>query len=170
IVNWLSIPTGVGEVIYKIVSIAVDVEKTPFITVTRVIGIVLLAVVAVRQWWLARNGGPDAVRRAAIVLFAVAVLSPAILPWYLTWSLVLAAALPWRRPALVAMVGAAVWLVLVAYPSGESALYDWLYVLGAAAISVLAAVSLVRPDPLRLGRQPRPPAPSRQPEGQNAIA
>lgn len=170
IVNWLSIPTGVGEVIYKIVSIAVDVEKTPFITVTRVIGIVLLAVIAVRQWWLARNGGPDAVRRAAIVLFAVAVLSPAILPWYLTWSLVLAAALPWRRPALVAMVGAAVWLVLVAYPSGESALYDWLYVLGAAAISVLAAVSLVRPDPLRLGRQPRPPAPSRQPEDQNAIA
>jgi len=71
------------------------------------------------------------------------------------------------------MVGTAVWLVLVAYPSGESALYDWLYLLGAAAISVLAAVSLVRPDPLRLGRQPRPPgppSPSRQPGSQNADA
>lgn len=151
IVNWLSIPTGVGEVIHGLVNIVVDVDKMPFVTVTRGLGLVLLVVIAVKQWWRAREGGPDAVRRAAIVLFAVAVLSPAILPWYLTWSLVLAAALPWRRPALVAIVGASVWLVLVAYPSGESGLYDWLYLLGAAGVSVLASVSLVRPDPLRLG-------------------
>jgi alpha-1,6-mannosyltransferase len=150
IVNWLSIPTGVGEAIHGLVSVVIDLDKMPFITVTRGIGLVLLVVIAVRQWWRARAGGPDAVRRTAIVLFAVAILSPAILPWYLTWALVLAAGLPWRRPALVAMVGADVWLVLVAYPSGESGLYDWLYVLGAAAVSVLAAVSLVRPDPLRL--------------------
>jgi alpha-1,6-mannosyltransferase len=157
IVNWLSLPTGAGELVHGLVNIFVDVDKMPFVTVTRGIGIVLFLVIAVRQWWLAREGGPDAVRRAAIVLFAVAVLSPAILPWYLTWALVLAAGLPWRRTALVAMVGAAVWLVLVAYPTGETALYDWLYLLGAAGVSVLAAVSLVRPDPLGLKfRKPLP--------------
>jgi alpha-1,6-mannosyltransferase len=177
IVNWLSIPTGVGEAIHGLVSVVLDVDKMPFITVTRGIGLVLLAVIAVKQWWRARAGGPDAVRRAAIVLFAVAILSPAILPWYLTWALVLAAGLPWRRSALVAVVGVDVWLVLVAYPSGESAMYDWLYVLGAVAMSVLAAVSLVRPDPLRLSsRSTTPGTPARAPEAaphsdaQNAIA
>ncbi|HEY0639482.1 MAG TPA: polyprenol phosphomannose-dependent alpha 1,6 mannosyltransferase MptB [Pseudonocardiaceae bacterium] len=151
IVNWLSAPTGVGQLVSGILNLFVDVDQMVPITIMRVLGGVVLAVIAVRQWWLAREGGTDAVRRAAIVLFFLAILSPAMLPWYLTWSLALAAAMPWRRPALVASVAATVWLVLVAYPSGEGAMYDPLYLLGVAAVSVLAAVSLVRPDPLRLG-------------------
>jgi alpha-1,6-mannosyltransferase len=88
-----------------------------------------------------------------------------MLPWYLTWSLVLAAAMPWRRPALVAFVAATVWLVLIAYPNGEGAMYDWAYLAGVAAVSALAAVSLVRPDPLRLSlRRPRPAEPSESAE------
>src|SRR5215470_8675816 len=71
IVNWLSIPTGVGEAIHGLVSVVFDVDKMPFITVTRGIGLLLLVVIALKQWWRARAGGPDAVRRAAIVLFAV---------------------------------------------------------------------------------------------------
>lgn len=157
IVNWLSVPTGVGQVVNVIVNIFADVDQMVPITIMRVLGGVLLAAIAVRQWWLARDGGPDAVRRAAIVFFFLAILSPAMLPWYLTWSLVLAAAMPWRRSALVAFVAATVWLVLVAYPTGEAAMYDLLYLAGVAAVSALAAVSLVRPDPLRLSLR-RPPA------------
>lgn len=150
IVNWMSLPTGLGELIAGILNVFVDVERIVPITVMRILGGLLLAVIAVRQWWLARAGGSDAVRRAAIVLFALAILSPATLPWYLTWSLVLAAALPWRRPALVLAVAATVWLALLAYPTGEAAMYNPLYLLGVAAVSILAAISLVRPDPLRL--------------------
>ncbi len=158
IVNWLSAPTGIGQLIGVLLNIFVDVDRMVPITIMRVLGGLLLGAIAVRQWWLARDGGTDAVRRAAIVLFFLAVLSPAMLPWYLTWSLVLAAAMPWRRPALVAFVAATVWLVLVAYPSGEAAMYDPLYLLGVAAVSALAAFSLVRPDPLRLSlRRPTPP-------------
>lgn len=160
IVNWLSVPTGVGQFVGVILNIVVDVDPMAPITIVRIAGGALLAAIAVRQWWLARDGGPDAVRRAAIVLFFVAILSPATLPWYLTWSLVLAAALPWRRRALVACVAATVWLVLVAYPTGEAAMYDVPYLMGVAAVSALAAVSLLRPDPLRLSLRRRPTGPA----------
>jgi alpha-1,6-mannosyltransferase len=160
IVNWMSLPTGIGELIAGILNIFTDVNRMVPITIMRVLGGVALAWIAVRQWWLARAGTNDAIRRAAIVLFSLAILSPAMLPWYLTWSLVLAAALPWRRTGLVAAVAATVWLVLLAYPTGEAAMYDGLYLVGVAAVSVLAAVSLVRPDPLRLSGKvsgdPRP--------------
>jgi len=164
IVNWLSVPTGLGQLVGAVLHLFADIDPMVPITVLRIAGGMLLAAIAVRQWWLARDGGPDAVRRAAVVLFFLAVLSPAMLPWYLTWSLVLAAAMPWRRPALVAFVAATVWLVLVAYPTGEGAMYDAPYLLGVAAVSALAAVSLVRPDPLGLAlRRPATP-PDAQPE------
>jgi len=156
IVNWLSVPTGVGQLVGAIVNVFADVDQMVPITTMRIAGGVLLAAIAVRQWWLARDGGPDAIRRAAIVLFFLAILSPAMLPWYLTWSLVLAAGMPWRRRALVTFVAATVWLVLVAYPSGEAAMYDVPYLIGVAAVSALAAVSLVRPDPLGLSLRRRP--------------
>jgi alpha-1,6-mannosyltransferase len=156
IVNWMSAPTGIGQFIGAMLNVFVDVNRMVPITIMRILGGTLLALIAARQWWLARHGGPDAVRRAAIVLFFLAILSPAMLPWYLTWSLVLAAALPWRRAALISAVAATVWLVLLAYPTGEAAMYDILYLLGVAGVSILAAVSLVRPDPLRLSGRARP--------------
>jgi alpha-1,6-mannosyltransferase len=166
IVNWLSVPTGVGQLIAGLLRIFFDVDQMVPITIMRILGGVLLVAIAIRQWWLARDGGTDAVRRAAVVLFFLAILSPAMLPWYVTWSLVLAAAMPWRRPALVAFVAATVWLVLVAYPTGESGMYAPGYLAGVAAVSALAAVSLVRPDPLGLTlRRPRAAAPATPPAG-----
>jgi alpha-1,6-mannosyltransferase len=162
IVNWLSLPTGAGQLVGVIVNLVADVDQMVPITIMRIVGGVLLAAIAMRQWWLARDGGPEAVRRAAIVLFFLAILSPATLPWYLTWSLVLAAAMPWRRRALVACVAGTAWLVLVAYPTGEGAMYDVPYLIGVAAVSALAAMSLLRPDPLGLSlrRQPAKPTES----------
>ena len=49
------------------------------------------------------------------------------------------------------------------YPTGQAAMYDPLYLLLVAAVSALAAVSLVRPDPLRLAWrrvEPEPVTPS----------
>ncbi|GAA2999945.1 polyprenol phosphomannose-dependent alpha 1,6 mannosyltransferase MptB [Actinokineospora diospyrosa] len=150
IVNWLSVPTAVGEVVHSIANIFFDANKSWFVNTTRVIGGLLFFAIAIRQWWLARTGGADAVRRMALVLFAVAVLSPATLPWYLTWGFVIAAALPWQRRQLAILVGAAVFLVLTYSPAGEDLLYNWPFIAAALAVSVLAGISLVRHDPLRL--------------------
>jgi alpha-1,6-mannosyltransferase len=159
IVNWMSIPTGVGEFLHTVVNSVVPVAKQPFINVARVIGGSLLLWIACRQWWAAREGGPDAVHRAGTVLLAVAVLSPATLPWYLSWGMALVAAAAWSTPKLVALVFFSLMLVIVYYPSGEDALYNFPYLIGCGLACVLAAVSLVRPDPLRLRGRPVPPDP-----------
>lgn len=150
IVNWLSIPTGAGEVLHGLVGVFADLPKFWFVNAVRVLGGILMIWILVRQWWLARDGGPDAVRRAAIALFAFAVLSPATLPWYLAWGFVLAAALRWERRQLAVLVTFAVFLVLTYTPAGDDLLYDWLFMVLAAGVSVLAGLSLLRRDPLNL--------------------
>nr|WP_260189067.1 polyprenol phosphomannose-dependent alpha 1,6 mannosyltransferase MptB [Actinophytocola gossypii] len=150
IVNWLSLPTGAGEIIHSIVGLVIDLPKVYFVNAMRVAGGVLMLVILVRQWWRARDGGPDAVKRAAIALLVVAILSPATLPWYLTWGFMLAAALPWKRRQLAVQVSLAVFLVLTYTPSGDDLLYNWTFMFCAAGVSVLAGVSLLRHDPLNL--------------------
>jgi alpha-1,6-mannosyltransferase len=152
------VPTGVGEIIHSLVSIFVDTPKVIFVTVLRVLGGLLLVWLLVKQWWRAKDGGPDAVRRAAFALFLVAILSPATLPWYLVWGFVLAAGMRWERRNLAVLVTFASFLVLTYSPAGDDLLYDWLFMAAAAGLSVLAGVSLLRPDPLNLflSREPVP--------------
>jgi alpha-1,6-mannosyltransferase len=175
IVNWMSPPTALGEILHYVVNLVFNVSKEPFINVTRAIGILLLVTFFVRQWWLSRDGGADAVRRMSLVLFAVAVLSPATLPWYLTWGFVIAAALPWNPRRLPLVVGAAVFLVLTYSPAGEDQLYNWWFMAGALAVSILVGKSLNTVDPLNIfghkrslhlvdvGPAPTTPAPSPEP-------
>jgi alpha-1,6-mannosyltransferase len=153
----MSLPTGAGQLAHGLTGLFVDVEAGPFIEVARLLGSGLLLALLARQWWKARDGGPDAVRRAAYILLASAVLAPATLPWYLTWGLVLGACFAWTPRALALVVAASTWLVLSSYPTGESALGSWPYMMGTVAVSALAAVSLLRPDPLRV-RARREPA------------
>jgi alpha-1,6-mannosyltransferase len=150
IVNWLSVPTGAGEILHGLVSVFIDLPKMWFVTIGRVAGGLLLVWVLYRQWWQARDGGPDAVRRASVALFAFAILSPATLPWYLVWGFVLAAALRWERRQLAVLVTFAVFLVLTYTPAGDDLLYDWLFMTLAAGVSILAGMSLLRRDPLNL--------------------
>ena len=157
IYNWMSLPTGAGQLAHGLTGLFVDVEAGPFVEVTRLLGSGLLLALLARQWWKARDGGPDAVRHAAYILLASAVLAPATLPWYFTWGLVLGACFAWTPRALALVVAASTWLVLSSYPTGESALSSWPYLIGTIAVSVLAAVSLLRPDPLRV-RARREPA------------
>jgi alpha-1,6-mannosyltransferase len=164
IVNWMSLPTAVGELTHALVNLLANVPKQPFINVTRVLGAVLLLWIAARQWWAARDGGPDAIRRAGIVLLAVAVLSPATLPWYVSWGMALLAMAPWTARGLAITVFASLMLVIAYYPNGEDALYNWPYLAVCAALAALAAVSLLRPDPLRLaaGARSRERGPARE--------
>jgi alpha-1,6-mannosyltransferase len=150
IVNWMSLPTAVGEFTHTLLSALVNVPKQPFINVSRVLGGILLVYIAVRQWWAAREGGPDAVRRAGVVLLATAVLSPAMLPWYVSWGMALVAATAWSVRSLQITVFLSVMLTICYYTNGEDALYNPPYLIAWGLIAVLAAVSLVRTDPLRL--------------------
>lgn len=149
LVNWLAPPTALGELVHGLVGIFVDSSRDPFVTVTRIIGQVALVVLVVRQWWLARDGGTDAVRRAAIALFLVAVLSPTMLPWYLTWGLAIGAALPWRPRWLAVAVGVSVFMVAPYSAAGEQLLYEWPLMFLAVALSALAGYALVRPKLVR---------------------
>jgi alpha-1,6-mannosyltransferase len=153
IVNWMSLPTGAGQLAHALTAPFHDVSSRLFIKIFRLLGSGLFLVILARQWWLARSGESEAVRRAAIALLWAALLAPATLPWYLTWALVLGAALMWRPRALAAVVAASTWLVLCTYPTGESGLNSVPYQIGTLAVSVLAAVSLLRKDPLRLHRK-----------------
>ncbi|SFB54371.1 alpha-1,6-mannosyltransferase [Amycolatopsis marina] len=150
ITNWLNFPTGIGEIVYNLVHLLVDVPSSPFVTVARLIAYVALAAFAVRQWWLARHGGNEAIMRMAMTLLAVAIFAPPTLPWYLTWGFVIASTFPWQRRHLAIVVAVSVVLVLVYYPTGEQALYDWWFIAIVLAASLYAAASLLRPDPLGL--------------------
>ncbi|MGH3567326.1 MAG: polyprenol phosphomannose-dependent alpha 1,6 mannosyltransferase MptB [Pseudonocardia sp.] len=150
IVNWMSIPTGVGEIAHGVVGWVAEVPKQPFINSARILGGVALLYIACHQWLAARDGGPDAIRRAGVVLLAASVLSPATLPWYVSWGMGLLAMAAWTARGLTAVVFTSLWLIVVYYPNGEAALYNWPYLAVCALLCALAAVSLRRPDPLRL--------------------
>jgi alpha-1,6-mannosyltransferase len=145
LVNWLAPPTALGEVLAGLVGVVADVSRDPFVTVTRILGTVVLVVLLVREWWLARDGGPAAVRRAAVALFLVAVLSPTMLPWYLTWGLAIGAAVPWRPRWLAVAAGVSVFMVAPYSAAGEQLLYEWPLMAAAVALSAWAGYALVRP-------------------------
>ncbi|GAA4614132.1 polyprenol phosphomannose-dependent alpha 1,6 mannosyltransferase MptB [Saccharopolyspora hordei] len=166
IVNYLSAPTAVGQAVHSLVSLFGETNIWPFVGTTRTLGSALLVVLLVWHWWQAREGGPDAVRRAAIVLCCGALLSPVLLPWYTTWGLALGAAFAWTPRALSYVVGASIALVLAYYPDGEQAMYNWPFVAVGIGAALLGGLSLVRFDPLGLsevvGRASRAPLASRR--------
>ncbi|MGH3787031.1 MAG: polyprenol phosphomannose-dependent alpha 1,6 mannosyltransferase MptB [Pseudonocardiaceae bacterium] len=162
IVNWMSLPTAAGQLAHTLASPLGDLSNRPFIGVCRWLGAGVLLAILARQWWLARAGGPPAVRRAAVVLLWSALLAPATLPWYFTWALVLGAALAWPRRSLAWAVAGSTWLVLCTYPTGQDAFTSLPYQLSVLAVSLVAATALLRRDPLGMrGRTPlRHPVPA----------
>jgi alpha-1,6-mannosyltransferase len=154
IVNWTNLPTGFGEVTHVIVNWFGNVPEQPFVNLFRFVGIAGLVVIFVTQWWKARTGGPEAVRRAGITLLAVAILAPPTLPWYLTWGLAIFGATPWRRTWLAFSAALAVLILLVYYPNGEGAMGDLPHMIWVILAAILAGVSMLRYDPLGLRRKP----------------
>jgi alpha-1,6-mannosyltransferase len=159
IVSWLSLPTGIGQLLYTVSNWMFNgLPQTPFISVTRVVAIALFLWITVKQWLAARSGGPDgveAVRRAGIVLMLFPLLSPATLPWYFTWGMALLAAVTWTARGMALTIFMSVFLIVASFPDGEVALYAFGYVLLVMAGAVLASVSLRKPDPLGLRERRR---------------
>jgi alpha-1,6-mannosyltransferase len=152
IVNWVNLPTGIGQMLHNVVGIFGSLPEQPFTNMTRDIGILVLVIIAVRQWWKARVGGAEAVRRMSFVLLAVAIIAPPTLPWYLTWGLCILCAAPWKDRWLAFAAGLSVLVLLVYYPDGESAMNSWWHMVWVGAVAILAGVSMLRRDPLGLAR------------------
>ncbi|HEX3647011.1 MAG TPA: polyprenol phosphomannose-dependent alpha 1,6 mannosyltransferase MptB [Pseudonocardiaceae bacterium] len=156
VIDWLSLPTGAGQLVYIVGGLFGHLSLNDILNVTRPVGWLILVALVVRQWWLARDE-PDAtvIRRAALALLAVILCSPATLPWYFSWALVIAAGLAWSRRGLVIATGCSTLIALLNLPDGSIGLYKAGYLAAAVLAGWLAAVSLVRPDPLRLSVWPR---------------
>jgi alpha-1,6-mannosyltransferase len=155
VVEWLSLPTAAGQLTHTVASLFGTVDSQGFLSVARSIGWLVLVGLVGRQWWLARlaTTPEQVIRRAAVALLVVTVFSPATLPWYFSWPLVMAAGLAWSGRRLAVGAFCSVWIVLVTFPDGTTGLYDWAYLATAMLAAGVAAVSLLRPDPLRLRRQ-----------------
>ncbi|MFP5070322.1 polyprenol phosphomannose-dependent alpha 1,6 mannosyltransferase MptB [Pseudonocardia nantongensis] len=154
IVNWLSWPTGAGQALHGVLGMFLDdLNEQAFVDVARVVGAALLVLLVAGLWWRARGGGATAVHHAGVALALAAVLSPATLPWYVSWGFSLLAMAAWSARGLQWVVFGSVWMMIVYYPTGETALYNWPFLALCAAGGVLAAVSLLHPDPLRLRRR-----------------
>jgi alpha-1,6-mannosyltransferase len=157
IVNWVNLPTGLGELLHSIVNLFGPLSPQPFTTMTGLLGDVLLGVIVLRQWWKARHGGAEAVRRAGIALLAVAILAPPTLPWYLTWGLAILGTSPWRNRWLAVSAGIAVVILMVYYPDGEEAMGNFPHMVVVILLALLAMASMLWPDPLRLrGKSGKP--------------
>ncbi|MBL7256409.1 polyprenol phosphomannose-dependent alpha 1,6 mannosyltransferase MptB [Actinoplanes sp. LDG1-01] len=89
-VQWTSPPTAVG--------MAIDLVGPDAVPVTRILGIVALAVVLIRLWWNAARGanwqagGRNPLLYAGYALAATVLLAPVFHPWYALWPLAILAA------------------------------------------------------------------------------
>ncbi|HEX8929022.1 MAG TPA: polyprenol phosphomannose-dependent alpha 1,6 mannosyltransferase MptB [Actinomycetota bacterium] len=84
-VQWTSPPTAVG--------MTIDLFGPDAVPVTRIIGIVVLAMVLALLWWRSFRGkDKDPIRYAGYALAATVALAPVFHPWYATWPLPILAA------------------------------------------------------------------------------
>ena len=151
VANWLSLPTAAGQIVFGLAYVIFDSKDMwPYVDVARVVGSVALVIFIALQWWRARAGGLDVMRQVTLVLAVTVLLAPTAMPWYFSWALAFAAALPWSNLGTILLTCGSVWMLLITYPDGSSALYDWGYLAVATAIAALAGISLIKPDPLKL--------------------
>lgn len=146
IINWLSLPTMMGHAItwftpWRLGSV---------LDVTRMLCMIALAIILVYAWWRFRRTERDAVLGIVIALTAVTLLSPAALPWYYSWPLVVAAAFRMSTRTLMILVALSTWLMLIFNPDGSIGMYNIAHVALAVFAAVVAALSLRSPDPLHL--------------------
>lgn len=152
IINWFTLPTLAAHLVTLVAAPFAALNLQSVLPITRAIGSVVLAVVLVTLWWRHRGDERRAMVGMTWAMLAVLVLEPSTLPWYYTWVLYLAVAFTLPRWTRAVVVGVSVFMLIVFQPDDSILFYKLPEVLLATALSVLAAVSLLRPDPLRLRR------------------
>ena len=119
VVNWLSVPTGLGMLANGVRHIFGPVEDgQALIDSLRLVGKVLSLAAAAAIWGWSWRGRP--VRWLAVTLTIVVMFAPVVQPWYLLWPLVLAAVTPLPDRVRTVAAGVCVFLSLLITPQGAT--------------------------------------------------
>jgi alpha-1,6-mannosyltransferase len=124
--------------------------------VTRIAGIIIIAVSLPLLWWRFRHDDREALMGIAWAMLMVVLFVPAALPWYYTWPLAVMSALAQSRAAIALIAGFSTWIMVIFKPDGSHGMYSWIHVLLATACALAAWYSLSKPWPERAG-SPRGP-------------
>jgi alpha-1,6-mannosyltransferase len=148
IINWLTVPTAVANVIHALGSGFFPVDFYTTLRVTRFIGIVIIAVSLPLLWWRFRRDDRAALKGIAWSMLIVVLFVPAALPWYYSWPLAVAAPLAQSRRAVAAIAGLSTWVMVIFKPDGSHGMYSWLHFSLATACALAAWYALYRaPEP-----------------------
>jgi alpha-1,6-mannosyltransferase len=144
---WLDVPTGFGMVLGKVLFfIGLHGMTTDAVAFARMIG--LLVAASVVLYLLTQCDRIGLVRALGLGLLVVAILGPAVQPWYLTWGLIVLAPVASSR-TLLAIVGGSAFSSFLGVPMGAvliqllNGCQAWLRV-GLIALLVLLLAAAVR--------------------------
>lgn len=138
IINWLTVPTAAANLIHAIGGVFFPVNFYAVLHVTRIVGIVLIAVALPLLWWRSRTDDRAAVSGIAWAMLIVVLFVPAALPWYYTWPLAVAATLVRSQLAIATIAALSTWIMVIFRPDGAHGMYSWLHVGIATACALFA--------------------------------
>ena len=164
IINWLTVPTAAANLINVFGGLFGGVNFYAVLEVTRIVGIVIIAVSLPLLWWRFRHDDREALLGITWVMIVVVLFVPAALPWYYTWPLAVMSALAQSQRAIAAIAGFSTWIMVIFKPDGSHGMYSWLHVLLATACAIAAAYALSR------GVSTPSPAPAAPPHGPDDSA
>jgi alpha-1,6-mannosyltransferase len=156
IINWLTIPTAIANLTNAVGGLFMPVNFYAVLEVTRIAGIIIIAVSLPLLWWRFRHDDREALMGIAWAMLMVVLFVPAALPWYYTWPLAVMSALAQSRAAIALIAGFSTWIMVIFKPDGSHGMYSWIHVLLATACALAAWYSLSKPWPERAG-SPRGP-------------
>ncbi|MGH9108784.1 MAG: polyprenol phosphomannose-dependent alpha 1,6 mannosyltransferase MptB, partial [Acidimicrobiales bacterium] len=143
--SWMAPATGIGMALGGALhAVGLGISTSGMLSVTRVLGLLVAAGASV--YLLVRSDRVGAVKAMGMSLLLFVVLGPVVQPWYLTWGVILLAAVAtgWIRNVLIALSVASPFLGL---PGGRMLLDDLVHynlLLVAVALVILLGV-LVAP-------------------------
>lgn len=138
IINWLTVPTAVANIINVVAGLFVTVNFDALLEITRIIGVIVIAVSLPVVWWRHRHNDRDAMFGILWSMVIVVLMAPAALPWYYTWPLAIAGPLLQSRAAIAAIAGFSTWIMVIFKPDGSHGMYVWIHVLIAATCAAVA--------------------------------
>ena len=146
IINWLTVPTAIANITNAVGGLFLPVNFYAVLEVTRIAGIVVIAVSLPLLWWRFRHDDREALTGIAWAMAVVVLFVPAALPWYYTWPLAVMSALTQSRAWIAAIAGFSTWIMVIFKPDGSHGMYSWIHVLLASACAFGAWYSLARAD------------------------
>jgi alpha-1,6-mannosyltransferase len=146
IINWLTIPTATANLVHTVGGLFLSVNFYGVLQITRVVGIVIIAIALPLLWWRFRHDDRQALAGIAWAMVVVVLFAPAALPWYYSWPLAVIAPLAQSRRAVATVAALSTWIMVIFKPDGAHGMYSWPHVLLASAVAVFAWRTLNRDE------------------------